>query len=152
MIISIGFILLIIELVTPGFGVTGISGIILLLAGCYRAFVKLNVLWGITATALSVIVIVGFFKIFQKSFMWGKIKLEAREHKSEGFESSGDMTVFLDKKGMTLTILRPSGIAQIDGKRVDVTAETDFIEKEKPVTVVRIEGNKIVVREGDVVS
>jgi membrane-bound ClpP family serine protease len=39
------------------------------------------------------------------------------------------------------------GVATIDGKRIDVTAEADFIPEGTRVEVVRVDGIKVVVRE-----
>ena len=48
---------------------------------------------------------------------------------------------------MTHTVLRPAGMADFDGVKLEVLAEGEFIEAGKPVRVVRVEGRKIVVRQ-----
>lgn len=144
--VSIGFILLLIEMLTPGFGLTGISGIILLIIGCYSA-VKLSLFWGILTTLASILLVVVFFKLFSRSFIWKKIRLDAQESKDKGFSSCEDLSRLLNKSGVALTTLRPSGIALIDGKRVDVTAESIFIDKDKKIKVTAVEGNKVTVKE-----
>lgn len=144
--VSIGFILLLIEMLTPGFGLTGISGIILLIIGCYSA-VKLSLFWGILTTLASILLVVGFFKLFSRSFIWKKIRLDTQESKEKGFSSCDDLSGLLNKNGAALTTLRPSGIALIDGKRVDVTAESIFIDKDKKIKVTAVEGNKVTVKE-----
>jgi membrane-bound serine protease (ClpP class) len=144
--VSVGFILLLVELLTPGFGITGISGIILLIIGCYSA-VKLSLFWGILTTLASILLVVGFFKLFSRSFIWKKIRLDSQESKEKGFSSSEDLSGLLNKSGVALTVLRPSGIALIDGKRVDVAAESIFIDKDKKIKVTAVEGNKVTVKE-----
>jgi membrane-bound serine protease (ClpP class) len=52
----------------------------------------------------------------------------------------------LDQTGTALTNLRPSGMAIIDGKRVDVVTEGALIERGTPVRVVAVEGMRVVVR------
>jgi len=52
----------------------------------------------------------------------------------------------LGKNGIALTALRPAGTAVFDGKRTDVVTEGGFVEKGQPVTVVGIEGLRVVVR------
>ncbi|TAN61555.1 hypothetical protein EPN16_02990 [bacterium] len=144
--VSVGFILLLVELLTPGFGITGISGIILLIIGCYSA-VKLSLFWGILTILASILLVVGFFKLFSRSFIWKKIRLDSQESKEKGFSSSEDLSGLLNKSGVALTTLRPSGIALIDGKRVDVAAESIFIDKDKKIKVTAVEGNKVTVKE-----
>ena len=41
---------------------------------------------------------------------------------------------------------RPAGIAHIDGERVDVVSEGEFVEPDAPIEVIRVEGNRVVVR------
>jgi len=48
--------------------------------------------------------------------------------------------------GTALTILRPSGTAEINGRRVDVVTEGDWLEVGAPVTVIAVEGLRVVVR------
>ncbi len=144
--ISLGLILLLIEMFTPGFSIPGISGIVLLVIGCYKAF-ALSPLWGIFISLSSLLLVVVFFKLFQRSPMWRKIRLDARETKEQGFSSSLDLSGLLHKSGVTVSILRPAGIALIDGKRIDVIAESLFINKDKKVNVVKVEGNKVTVKE-----
>ncbi|MCU0724108.1 MAG: NfeD family protein [Planctomycetes bacterium] len=49
------------------------------------------------------------------------------------------------KEGTARSILRPAGIAEIEGRRVDVVAEGRFIESGERVRVVKEEGNRVVV-------
>jgi membrane-bound serine protease (ClpP class) len=145
--ISLGFILLLIELFTPGFALAGISGVLLLILGCYLAYIKLNLFWGILTSLVSLLAVIGFFKIFSHSFIWKKIRLENKQSKDAGFSASADLSHFLNKTGVALSALRPSGAAIIDGKRLDVTAESMFIEKDKKVKVIKVEGSKVTVKE-----
>lgn len=144
--ISLGFILLLIEMFTPGFSIPGISGIVLLVIGCYKAF-ALGPFWGIFISLSSLLLVVGSFKLFQRSPVWRKIRLDARETRAQGFSSGSDLSWLLNKSGVTASILRPSGIALIEGKRIDVIAESLFINKDKKVKIVKVEGNKVTVKE-----
>jgi membrane-bound serine protease (ClpP class) len=67
-------------------------------------------------------------------------------------DSVGELGVekpeLLNRTGVTLTRLRPSGVAKIDGQRVDVVSEGGLIEHGVAIKVVAIEGSRIVVREG----
>jgi membrane-bound serine protease (ClpP class) len=53
---------------------------------------------------------------------------------------------WLGKRGRTTSPLRPAGIAEIEGERVDVVSEGDLIDPETPIEVIRVDGNRIVVR------
>jgi len=49
------------------------------------------------------------------------------------------------KTGIAISTLRPAGIAEIDGKRIDVTTDGTFIQKGEAIKVVKAEGIHIIV-------
>ncbi len=51
-----------------------------------------------------------------------------------------------DRSGVTVTELRPSGIAEIDGKRYSVVSEGEMINPSVEIIVKEVEGNNIIVR------
>lgn len=53
----------------------------------------------------------------------------------------------IGRTGVTLTILRPAGKAQIDGKFVDVVSDGPFIEQGTAIEVLEVNGNRVVVRQ-----
>ena len=61
-------------------------------------------------------------------------------------EIGAERPELLNRIGTTLTQLRPSGAASIDGCRIDVITEGSFIEKDITVKVVATEGMRVVVR------
>ena len=126
-----GFILVTIELFTPGFGVPGISGLALLLIGVVVASDSL--LEGILLT--------------KGALAKTPLVLKTSTDKEDGFTSGEDMAYFLGHEGVAATMLRPVGTADFDGVKLEVLAEGEFIEAGKPVRVVRVEGRKIVVRQ-----
>jgi membrane-bound serine protease (ClpP class) len=50
-------------------------------------------------------------------------------------------------EGIALSPLRPAGIGEIEGERLDVVSDGDFIDKESPIIVTKIDGYRLVVRE-----
>jgi membrane-bound serine protease (ClpP class) len=54
---------------------------------------------------------------------------------------------WLGKRGHAATVLRPAGIADIEGERVDVVSDGALIERGTPIHVTHVDGNRIVVRE-----
>jgi membrane-bound serine protease (ClpP class) len=73
----------------------------------------------------------------------GTSVLEAARVMSEAEENYGDL---LGKRGKAISTLRPSGKAEIDGKVYAVEADGAFIEPNKTVEVIRVRGNRIIVR------
>jgi membrane-bound serine protease (ClpP class) len=64
----------------------------------------------------------------------------------EGFVSARARTELVGRAGVAASELRPAGIAEIDGERVDVTTEGDWVKSGTPVVVVLAEGMRVVVR------
>ena len=72
----------------------------------------------------------------------------SEEEKSHaGYTSRTTLSDLLGAEGVSLTTLRPAGTAEINGKRVDVVTESEYIEHGKPIIVIAVEGMRVVVRE-----
>ena len=56
------------------------------------------------------------------------------------------MQVFLGKEGVTSTILRPTGMAEFDGVKLNVLSDGDFINPGVKVKIVRVDGSRVVVK------
>ncbi len=147
----VGIGLLVTEVFLPGFGLPGISGIIL-------EFVTIFLTWqshgpiaalGMTIIILAVIGIT--ISIALKSAAKGRLSkssiiLNHEESISEGYSATADMDVFLGKEGITTTVLRPAGIAEFDGVRLNVVSEGEFIGARTKVRIEHVEGARILVR------
>ena len=55
------------------------------------------------------------------------------------------MKEYTGRTGKALTPLRPAGIAEVDGRRIDVQTQGEFIEPGTTVVVLRTEGSKVLV-------
>jgi membrane-bound serine protease (ClpP class) len=77
-----------------------------------------------------------------------RLVLEAEMGAEQGYTSppESDRRQF-GRTGTALSPLRPAGVADIDGVRVDVVSEGDFIEAGAAIEVTRVEGNRVVVRK-----
>lgn len=149
--LAIGLIMLMIELFTPGFGVSGIVGVI-----CLSVSILMQYVWGNARVAtylLAIVLLVILLAIlwFVRSFQRGKLSRSFLVlNDSIDGASTPDVAAakseLIGRTGVTLTPLRPSGIAMIGEKRLDVMATGTFIEEGQPVEVVNAEGMHILVR------
>ena len=73
--------------------------------------------------------------------------LKERETDEAGYRSVEDMQVFMGREGVTSSVLRPTGIADFDGVRLNVSSEGDFIQPGKKVRIIRVEGSRVLVKE-----
>jgi len=147
-----GLLMLAIEMFTPGVGFAGVSGLLSLIA-----VVVMQLGWGNPRVALYIIAITLLIIVLAiiwiiRSLQRGKLSrsflvLNEQVDSTSVPEVASAKQDLMGKNGVSITPLRPSGIAEIDGRRVDVMTAGAFIEKNKPVIVVRAEGLHILVRE-----
>ena len=141
----LGIALAILEMFIPGFGLPGISGIILIVLGIFlqaktaeEAVLLLLIALAILGIALAVMLLVTKKKNFAKS----PIVLSTTNSAPQT-----DMNYFLGREGVVLTPLRPVGVVDFDGVRLDVAAEAEFVKKGEHVRIIKTEGSRIIVRK-----
>ena len=147
----LGLGLLIVEVFMPGFGLPGISGIILEVVT-----IVLTYLWhgGLAALGMTLIIlaVVGIvISLALRSVNKGRLSkspiiLNDEESAAEGYVATRDMEVFLGKEGVTTSVLRPAGMAEFDGVKLNVVADGEYIPKDARVRVDHVEGARVVVR------
>jgi hypothetical protein len=64
--------------------------------------------------------------------LWKWLVLHADERTEAGYIVTGKHDALAGKEGVAYTPLRPSGAGLIDGRRVNVAAEGEFIERDRP--------------------
>ncbi len=77
-----------------------------------------------------------------KSFVVGE-----RSKASEGYVAADlSRKSLVGKRGVTLCMMRPAGKAEIEDMKVDAVSDGEFIPKDSNIEVVKVEGNRVVVR------
>jgi membrane-bound ClpP family serine protease len=119
----LGFVLVLVEMHIPGFGVPGILGILSLVAGimlfansAVEALVITILIVALLCIALSLVI---------RSATKGRLarsKLVLREV-SVPTLGEKDLSFFVGKTGHARTPLRPAGIAEFDGVRLNVVSD-----------------------------
>ncbi len=147
----LGLALLIAELFMPGFGISGICGVLCLISVCVIQFVSNKPLVAILVTAVLGVILIAMVIVFMLSLKKGMlfrspIVLKERIEAEAVKPSSGSLEHLIGKTGTALTPLRPSGIALIDGTRYSVETQATFIDKNSEVTVLSVDGTKITVK------
>jgi len=157
LLVAAGAILLAVEiLVIPGFGIIGALGIVILLGGLALSLVgaqdslevvlvaALRVIFALIA---AVIASLAMMKLLPRTAMGRRLILETGLSAEQGYASAPENDKhWLGKQGHARTPLHPAGIAEFDGERVDVVSTGDPIDADEPIEVVRVDGNRVVVR------
>jgi len=152
-----GVILLVLEIfVIPGFGFAGVLGIVAVLAGLILSLVGAGdtsevvliaagrVVFSLLLALMASLVILRFLPRLP---FGRRLILEAGLGAGHRSSSAPDSDLrWLGKKGRASSPLRPAGIAEIEGERVDVVSDGEMIDAGQSVEVTRVDGNRIVVR------
>ena len=139
-----GALLIFLETILPGL-IAGIIGFCCVCAGLALAYLRFD--FQTANTILLAVIVVGvvgtilYIKYFPESAA-AQVFVSKRAIGEIGTENPS----LVNQTGQTLTTLRPSGTAVINGKRVDVVTEGAFIEPGQSVKVVAVEGLRVVVR------
>ena len=146
-----GIILLLIEMMIPGFGIFGLTGLLLFLWGIYD-WIGGGPMALITVTVLSVIGVLLLWwivSIFPNTRLGERLTLRLQSTKEKGYASHPDPNRWLGKVGKTKTVLRPAGTMIVEGAFLDVVTDGEFYEPGTEVKIISVTGGRIVVRATD---
>ncbi len=149
LLLLIGTALLVLEFFTPGFGVPGVSGMVLLTAGIAFTWIRFGTVCGIIALLCELVLSALAITVSLHSATKGKLShssLILANEESEGLKND-ESAQLVGRTGVTETVLHPAGISVFDGVRLNVVSEGGYIGKGKNVRIIRTEGNRIVVAE-----
>ena len=145
--VLLGMILIIVEVFLPGFGLPGIGGIVLVGAGVVMVGVHFGSLTAVgTLLVIIAVLAVLISWVLRQASRGGKRSDLFLQERDDLRTQQEDMKVLVGKSGTTTSVLRPAGIGDFDGVRLNVVTEGGFIEKDMPIEIVRVDGSRIVVR------
>lgn len=142
------FLCIALELMSPGVGIFGVIGVMLLFGSLFfmlgATIDAVYILAG--GTVLAVILFYGMGKRLPKSRLLSKVTLRTRSTQEKGYTSHEDKSQYLYKRGRTITDLKPSGFVRIDGKRVEAKAAgSEYINRDTDIRVINVTGYCITV-------
>lgn len=147
--VLVGLILVAAEVyLVPGMNVVGILGILVLIFSVGYAFSSNGLVGGLFTLAGTLFLGGAMLYAMWKSGKWEEFVLATSmipgTQLPEG--SQDNRARYLGKVGEALTPLRPSGVAEIDGERVEVQTEGGFIAANSRIRVVAIDRRHVFVR------
>lgn len=149
----LGIIFCVVEMCTPGFGVFGILGTLMIVAG-----IVVRIVCGGDLMMLLYMIIIALVLFTLFFFVFSKLITKSRLAKTPIFsvdpavsedrtEGTADFSELLGKTGEAQTMLRPVGKAKFDDQIIDVVARDGFIQDGAQVECVQVEGGRVVVIE-----
>ena len=146
--------LLVAEVFIPSGGLIGILALICLIGGV-AIFFNHSILAGWIGIATAIVMIpatvVFAYRIFPKT-RFGKAVLLTPPHdlRGSGIPDTDQLKSLIGRTGVVHGPLRPVGICDFSGQRVECTAEGGYVDKGKQVKVINVESTRVVVRAIDV--
>jgi membrane-bound ClpP family serine protease len=127
----------------PGFGFTGVLGMLSMIGSVFYAFLQLGNAAGWIVLLVSVLICIALFlwalygKSLDKMALTKNIKSTVKEQ---------DMSLFaVGDRGVTRTRLALIGEALINGQVVEVKSEGGFIDEQQEIEIIRISGDSLFV-------
>ena len=145
----IGLLLLSAEIFfIPGFGLAGIGGVTAIIASIFLTFGNIVQASYSILIALGISTI-GFFlliKYIPSTRTWRKFILSTQQKRELGYTvGTKELKRLTGKEGIAITTLRPSGKAEVNGKKLNVITRGEYVDSNTKIKIISVEGNKIVV-------
>ena len=143
-VLLLGVVLLALEIVALPGGIAGAFGVGLIAFGVWQTYAlfgsKTGTIVLLCAIALCVLMLIWFMK----TKTWKRFSLN---EESDSKVNQLEPAVKVGTKGVTISRLAPTGKALIDGQTMEVHAVNKFIDPDRPIEVVSLEGYRIDVVE-----
>ena len=147
--IILGVLLIMAEVyLIPGLNVVGVFGALMMLAAVVLAFMEAGMIGGVMAMLSAIGLSGGSLWWLWKSGAWDRFVLSSslRADKRMLAREGEARSRYLGRQGVALTPLRPTGVAEIEGERIEVVTEGDFISAGSRIKVVAMDRRKYFVR------
>ena len=140
-----GILLMIAEvLVIPGVGFVGIIGFILLAIAIYFGY-EISENTGHAVLGVGAVSSIGILVLSLRAKTWDRLSLKS-ELKGKSNPDKYEDIFKVGDKGKSTTRLNPIGKALIADRVVEVKSYSDFIDENKEIEIIKLEGNKITVK------
>jgi membrane-bound serine protease (ClpP class) len=157
LLVSIGGLLIALEVfVLPGTTLAGIAGVVAVVTGLGMTLAGAGATVAVIVGALGRVAVAlllampgtfALLRVLPRLPFGRRLVLATGMQTDLGYVSTPESDRrWLERIGTSVSPLRPAGIAEIDGTRVDVVSDGGFVEAGESIRVTRVDGNRIVVR------
>jgi len=142
--------LILAEVFVPSGGLLGICALVCLIGGV-AIFFRHSIATGWIGIGVAIVMIpsiIAFaYKIFPKTRFGKAVTLTPSERRhGDAIPDTPELKELLGSVGVVLTPLRPVGMCDFSGQRVECVAESRYVDKGKKVKVIDVESTKVTVR------
>jgi membrane-bound serine protease (ClpP class) len=145
--------LLVAEVFIPSFGLLSLCSLACLVGGV-TIFFRHSPLAGSIGVVVAVVMVpsllVMAYRILPKT-RFGKRVILSPPGRATGnaIADTLELQQLIGRAGRVLTTMRPVGMCEFDGRRIECVAERGYVLKDNKVRVIRVEGTQVTVRVMD---
>jgi membrane-bound ClpP family serine protease len=144
--ILLGVVLLLTELlILPGFGVTGILGILSLVGGVVMAYYKYDNGTGHFVLAGTIVICILFAWYALRPKTWNRLSLTSAIT-SQAVDTASERGLNVGMQGVSVTRLAPVGKVKINNVQIEATSFEGIINAAQKVAIVKLDGAKVIVK------
>lgn len=144
----IGILVVIAEIFIPSLGLLAAIALALFVYSLYIVFTSISTTAGVVFTGLDLVLVPVLIVFGMKILAKSPLALRQELSKRDGVVSQKEAyDTYIDMKGISVTDLRPAGMAEINSQRVDVVTDGEYIEADTPIVVTGVTGNRIIVEK-----
>lgn len=144
-VLVLGVLLFALEIVALPGGIAGAFGLLLTGFGVWQSYLIWGQTVGNTILCICAGIIIVLLAIFLKAKTWKRFSLDEESDSVVNQVDQAALTV--GARGTTVARLAPTGKALFDGQLVEVHAINKFIDPDRPIEVVAVDGYRIDVCE-----
>ncbi len=136
--------------VFPGHGISGIGGMIGLFLGLFWALggMAVNALFaGLTSAFFTLMAVAAFLVYLPKTTTWRRLGQRFDQMVGTYTVSTEDAREYVGSTGKAVTALKPTGAGEFRGRRLEVVSESGYIPPASDIRAVRLEGDRLIVRD-----
>lgn len=142
--------LIVAEVLIPSFGLLSVSALACL-AGGLVIFFRHSPLAGWIGVVIAVVMVPSLlimaYRVLPKTRFGRQVILSPPiRERGEAISDTAEMNKLLGRTGRVRTPMRPVGMCDFDGRRVECVAEGGYVEKNELVKVIHVEGTQVTVR------
>ena len=148
----VGLALLVAEVyLIPGLNAAGLLGVGVLGAAVVVAFLTSGFWGGVGTLALAFVAVGGLFQAVRQSGAWDRFVLQSdlRRDPEQDEQQESQRARYLGKSGVAVSPLRPEGVVEVDGERVEARTEGAFVAAGSRVRIVAMDRQRFFVRLAD---
>ena len=145
---AIGILVIFAEIFIPSFGLLAVIALAVFSYSLYLVFTTISSTAGLVFAGLDLLLVPVCIVFGMKILAKSPLALRQELSRKQGVVSQAkELETYLHLKGVSITDLRPAGMAEINTKRLDVVTDGEYIEANTPVVVTSVTGNRIIVQK-----